>query len=397
MSVTLTFTDPYIVDVFTKYRQFDHNLIMRPYALFFQQFAEHFQTKQSNDEIVQQLLSGVKQTLAQHSAKLDGFAATQTQQLTSAFDKFTCKQVETTLGVRNDLKGELDGLGRAIAPLSANIGAIADKFTSTSNLVKGTASEAVIFNILAEAYPAADVRHIGATAKHECDILFDRGGDRPKILVENKDYTTTVNTRQVEKFVGDIKRHQCCGLFLSQATGITHRADYAFELVDGHVCVYLHAVKYDINKINTAVAIIDHLWEQLQLLSAQREALAATATAAITIDGATMSAINSEICAFGKAKEGMLRLIHEQEKAAAGFHKELRGQLDGLRLPALGHFLTIHNVGSAGAGVGGGDNSSAMAAAVGAPKVVACSVCGRTFANQTGLSLHRAKAHKMGG
>lgn len=386
MSVTLTFTDPYIVDVFTKYRQFDHNLIMRPYALFFQQFAEHFQTKQSNDEIVQQLLSGVKQTLSQHSAKLDGFAITQTQQLTTAFDKFTCKQLETTLGIRNDLKGELDGLGRAIAPISANIGAIADKFTSSSNLIKGTASEAVIFNILAEAYPSADVRHIGATAKHECDILFDRGNGLPKILVENKDYTTTVNTRQVEKFVSDIKRHQCCGLFLSQATGITHRADYSFELVDGHVCVYLHAVRYDINKINTALAIIDHLWEQLQIVDAQRAAIHdAAATTAITIDSTTITAINTEVCAFGKAKEGMLRMIQENEKIAAGFHKDLRAQIDLLRLPTLGQFLTVHNN-------SGGDEAVAATAA---PKMFVCPTCSRKFSNQMGLSLHRAKSHKV--
>lgn len=379
-SITLTFTDPYIVEVFTKYRQFDHNLIMRPYALFFQQFVEHFQTKQSNDEIVQQLLSGVKQTLTQHTAKLDGFAATQTQQLQTAFDKFTCKQLEATAAVRNDLKSELDGLGRTIAPISTNIGAIADKFTSTSNLVKGTASEAVIFNILSEAYPSADVRHIGATAKHECDILFDRGGDFPKILVENKDYTTTVNTRQVEKFIGDIKRHQCCGLFLSQATGITHRADYSFELVDGHVCVYLHSVHYDINKINTAVAIIDHLWNQLRLIAAQREAI--TATAAITMDAAMMSAINAEVREFGKAKEGLLRLIQEQEKSAAGFHKALRGQLDSIQLPSLGQFLAVHCEGGS------------SAAAVVTSKGAVCNVCGREFANQTGLALHRAKAHK---
>jgi hypothetical protein len=279
----------------------------------------------------------------------------------------------------------LDGLGRAIAPLSANIGAIADKFTSSSNLVKGTASEAVIFNILAEAYPAADVRHIGATAKHECDILFDRGGARPKILVENKDYTTTVNTRQVEKFVSDIKRHQCCGLFLSQATGITHRADYSFELVDGHVCVYLHAVKYDINKINTAVAIIDHLWEQLQLVAEQRAAAseAALAATAVTIDVATITAINAEVCAFGKAKEGMLRVIHDHEKTAAGFHKELRGQIDALRLPTLGQFLTVH----------GGD--AVAAAATAAPQMFVCPTCSRKFSNRTGLSLHQAKSHKV--
>lgn len=381
-TVTLTFTDPLIVDVFTKYKNFDHNLIMRPYALFFQQFADHFQTKQTNDEIMQQFMSCVKQTLKQQTDTLDTFKAKQTELLQTNFDRFALQQSKAAEKLQDNFHRDITAIDGKIAPMSADLTSIASKFNSSSNLVKGTTSEAVIYNILAEAYPAAHIQHIGATVKHECDILFERGGTHtPKVLIENKDYTSTVTTEQVKKFIADIKRHQCCGLLLSQGTGITHQDDFSFRLVDGFVCVFLHAVKYDLNKINVGLNIIDHLYEQLQLIEQKKQSLnTADTTNKVVIEETTLHQINGELKTFATTKTTLLKLIQDQAKTFNDLNATLKTQLEGIRIPTLHQFLSVHC-------------NTADTTAVISSAAFHCKICSKTFTSQTGLSQHMAKTH----
>ena len=128
---------------------------------------------------------------------------------------------------------------------------------------KGKMSENLLSNVLAEVYPLAEVEDVGKT-KETGDIILLRN-NKPKILVENKDWTRPIINQEVQKFVRDIEIQKCHGLFLSQNVGICSRDNYEINILEGNlVVVYIHNVNYDPEKIRVGVDIIDNISEILK-------------------------------------------------------------------------------------------------------------------------------------
>ena len=128
---------------------------------------------------------------------------------------------------------------------------------------KGKISENLLSNVLAEVYPLAEVEDVGKT-KETGDIILLRN-NKPKILVENKDWTRPIINQEVQKFVRDVEIQKCHGLFLSQNVGICSRDNYEINILEGNlVVVYIHNVNYDPEKIRVGVDIIDNISEILK-------------------------------------------------------------------------------------------------------------------------------------
>jgi len=82
--------------------------------------------------------------------------------------------------------------------------------------------------------------------------------NKPTILIDNKNYESqNPNTEEVNKFIRDVKKHKCCGLFLSQHTGVALKENWEINIEDGKVVIYLHQVNNNPDIIKTAVSIID--------------------------------------------------------------------------------------------------------------------------------------------
>ena len=62
---------------------------------------------------------------------------------------------------------------------------------------KGKISENLLNNVLAEVYPLAEIEDVGKT-KETGDIIMIRK-DKPKILIENKDWTRAIVNAEVQK------------------------------------------------------------------------------------------------------------------------------------------------------------------------------------------------------
>ncbi len=128
---------------------------------------------------------------------------------------------------------------------------------------KGKMSENLITNVLAEVYPLAEIEDVGKT-KETGDIMMLRK-DKPKILVENKDWTRPIVNAEVQKFVRDVEIQKCHGLFLSQNVGICSKDNYEINILEGNlIAVYIHNVNYDPEKIRVGVDIIDNISEILK-------------------------------------------------------------------------------------------------------------------------------------
>ena len=143
---------------------------------------------------------------------------------------------------------------------------IADMVKKLDNpSTKGRISENIVFNILNKVCPTAQIEYVG-DKKESGDIMLHREA-KPTILVENKNWDSVVTKDEVRKFIHDIETQACCGLFLSQNTGIANKRNFEITVhKNQYVLLFIHDVNYDAEKIRLGIEIIDHFKEMLDKL-----------------------------------------------------------------------------------------------------------------------------------
>jgi hypothetical protein len=187
---------------------------------------------------------------------------------------------------------------------------------------KGKISENMIFSVLEKLYPAAIVDFVGTT-KETGDFIVERK-NKPKVLVENKDYTRSVPSEEVNKFIRDIDEQKCCGLFISNS-GICGKESFEVQVHNGEVLVYIQFCNYDSDKIKMGFDIIDHFKEMLDNLS--------EGTDVDSINKEVVKEINDEYKAWVSNRTSMLKSIKD-------FHDSMKKQLDAMSIPSLEKFLS---------------------------------------------------------
>ena len=192
---------------------------------------------------------------------------------------------------------------------------------------KGKMSENLLSNILAEVYPLAEIEDVGKT-KETGDIIMLRK-NKPKILVENKDWTRVIVNAEVQKFVRDVEIQKCHGLFLSQNVGICSKDNYEINILEGNlITVYIHNVNYDPEKIRVGVDIIDNISEILKEIDV------------IEINQSTEYSISKELTQFINA-EYQNYLTHKERtiKMAKDFVANLIKHEEEFNFSSLEKFL----------------------------------------------------------
>ena len=192
---------------------------------------------------------------------------------------------------------------------------------------KGKMSENLLSNILAEVYPLAEIEDVGKT-KETGDIMMLRK-NKPKILVENKDWTRAIVNAEVQKFVRDVEIQKCHGLFLSQNVGICSKDNYEINILEGNlVTVYIHNVNYDPEKISVGVDIIDNISEILKEIDV------------LEINQSTEYSISKELTQFINA-EYQNNLAHKERtiKMAKDFVANLIKHEEEFNFSSLEKFL----------------------------------------------------------
>ena len=188
---------------------------------------------------------------------------------------------------------------------------------------KGKVSENMLFHILQTMYPSAELDFVG-TSKETGDFILERT-DKPKLLIENKNWEKNVSKDEVEKFMRDTSIQNCCGLFLSQHTGISHKENFEINVQNGNVLMYVHHVNNDFEKIKIAIDIIDHFKEQLDSLDKDVEV--------DTIPKDILKKINDEYNAFISKKS-------EMQKYVKDFTTKMCKQIDDITIPSLSLYLS---------------------------------------------------------
>ena len=125
----------------------------------------------------------------------------------SAIDKFTNIFDNKLLNINEISRSNKE----ILSSQNDKLNNLLSKFENSSS--KGQISENFILNILKSMYPSAEINLVAQT-KETCDIMLIRN-NKPKILVENKDWKRPVIQEEVKKFLRDIDAQKCSGLFLT--------------------------------------------------------------------------------------------------------------------------------------------------------------------------------------
>lgn len=229
----------------------------------------------------------------------------------------------------------------------------------SSSQYKGQVSEFVMEELINRLYPTGEILNTSSQTAC-CDLLLKRE-NKPKILLENKNYKRNVDLDEIKKFLRDIAENKSCGIMLSQHSGIVGKPDYFIEVHDGNVIVYLHNVEYSGEKIKTAVDIIDNLYDKLSVITSKES------QQGITIKKECLDKINEEYQFFIAHKETVCNTVRDMSK-------KLLSQLEDLKMPELSDYLK--------------DKYASVQ-----NQEFICDVCNTAFSNKRALASHK-KLHK---
>jgi len=206
--------------------------------------------------------------------------------------------------------------------LSIELSAFLNKYKSNSS-VKGNVSECELFSLLQKIVPQDFLVNCSSEAC-SCDIRLTRKDKRlSNILFENKDYTSSVTTDQVEKFERDLKIQQCHGIFVSQNSPIVYKENFHIDIIGNLIHLYIPNAGYDVEKIKLAINVVDSLAEKLNLSKSD-----ASTDGGFEISMTQFENLKNEYCEFANKKSEMLDLIRS-------ITKQLTDKLDAIEVPVL--------------------------------------------------------------
>ena len=207
--------------------------------------------------------------------------------------------------------------------LNTELSIFLNKYKSNSS-VKGSVSESELYSILQVLYPSDEISRCNKETA-ACDIKLKRMVKTlPTIFFENKDYTASVDTIEVDKFERDLKTQQCHGIFLSQKSPITYKSNFHIDIIGGLIHIYIPNACYDPDKIKLAVSIIDSMNDKIAFLKNSREPRDKN----IQISEKDMEDLTDEYRIFANKKNDMMDLLKT-------FHKQMTDRLEEIQLPCF--------------------------------------------------------------
>ena len=219
------------------------------------------------------------------------------------------------------VKKATDGQYESNKTLNNEVSTLLKKWENPS--LKGKLSENSIFNILHQLYPTSQIDDVGKQ-KETGDIMLIRP-NKPKILIENKNWGKNVVQEEIKKFIHDIETQKCSGVFLSQNHGIANKSNYEINIHDNNVLVYVQKVNNDPEKIKIAIDIVDHFKSRLDEINVNVDV--------DTIPKEKLDAINNEINFLASSKLSLISLTKD-------YNQKMLKQIDEIKIPTLEDYLS---------------------------------------------------------
>lgn len=149
---------------------------------------------------------------------------------------------------------------------------------------------------------------------------------KPKIVIKNIDIESNLSDEDVSAFTSFVDQENCCGIILSQNSGISNKNHFQIDIHNNNIIVFLHNVKYSQSVIMSAIDIIDNLFTKIQEFSKFN-------TDCCNIPKELLDNINNEYQLFIIQKNTLVNIIKD-------YQKKLLSQLDECRFSSLNSFLS---------------------------------------------------------
>lgn len=246
---------------------------------------------------------------------------TLTNLISQSESRFDTK-LDTNERLINEMRSLVSEQNQSYKQLQSGVAEMLKKFEKGST--KGNISEQIIYNILLSLYPTAQIDYVGEQ-KETGDIILIRQ-NKPKILIENKDHESkNVPKHEIDKFIRDCEIQNCCGIMMAQHRGITNKNHFELQVNGRNVLLYLHEVNFDVDKIKTAIEIIEHFKTKLdETVQTNDDYL---------IEKETLDEINKEFVSYTNQKYALLKL-------AKDFSEKMTASISDLKFPTLEKYLS---------------------------------------------------------
>jgi len=170
---------------------------------------------------------------------------------------------------------------------------------------KGEFGEKLLESILTNLFPSSEI--INTTGQTSSGDFILKRDNKVKILIENKNYDSiNVPKKEVDKFIFDIEMQNCCGILMSQKSGISLKNNFQIDIKNKNVLIYIHNMNYDSDKILLACDIIDNLTNKINELS--------NCDNTINISSNSLQLINEQYQRFIAKKEAIIFQINDNTK-----------------------------------------------------------------------------------
>lgn len=265
------------------------------------------------------------------------------------------------------LDNSLKPLTEQVSSMSTSQDEFFNKYNNSSN--KGRIEESRLEVVLNKMFPCGEITNTSKTP-HACDVEVKRE-NLPTILVENKSYSTNVNTKEVEKFKRDIKEQKKSGIFLSQHSGITSKKHLHIDIIGDCILVYLHNVNYEPSTIQLGFDIIYGLQPIIKNITNNKK------KDDIITNINEILKLNNEYQYFIKTKQNLIQMTTD-------YHKNMISTLKNISFPNLSSFLSNYL-----------DNENEIAITKDNEIITVCDICNNFKAtSQKSLTSHRNHCKK---
>ena len=185
-------------------------------------------------------------------------------------------------------------------------------------------------SILSKVYPTAEI-------VDNKEFFVIKRMQKSKILLKNFDINVNVSNEEVDLFNNFIDKENCCGIILSQKSGISNKNHYQIDIRNRNIIIYIHNANYSQNMITNAIDIIDNLYIKIKEFSKEYDEN-------YKIPKEVLDTVNSEYQLFINQKNTITDMVKE-------YSKKLLAQIDECRFSSLDTFLSekyfrpIQNIG----------------------------------------------------
>jgi hypothetical protein len=296
--------------------------------------------------------------------KNNEFISNQINNTFTIFDKLInsteARLQNTIMDSKNTIEAKLTSINTITNTqnvISENINQLINKFHGSST--KGMFSEVSVVEGLTRIYPYGNVEHIGARISNSGDIMLTRKEHSP-IMFENKEYDRTVTTIEIQKFIDNAVLIQCDGVMISQQSQIQNKDDFEININGELIFIYICNMGYNMDKLRTAISIIDYLKSQIAFINKDKVNISLTKD--------EIDSINVEYNATLAHKKFIIKMLHES-------HNKIVKEVEAIRVPTMEYILTKQY------GIKLSDEED-------------CSWCGKPCKNAAGVSAHQKTCQK---